>query len=601
MKKTTLVKTMLLLCALVVGSSSAWAVDYTLGWGSASGSEGTFTNFTANSGTVTDLLSFTTAKNSAGSNPAYNSTNKQLRLYCDKDNGNGGSITITPAAGVTISDVVITSATNPSVSYKVGTGDATSVASSGSGPYTYTISSISSTATSVLKIQNVNKGDNVQFQISTIKITYTKADVTKYAATFSVNGATSSTNYAEGEEIVFPADPSDIGEKKFMGWATAAIVGTTDDAPTFYTSATMGTSDVTYYAVFASQADIAGTATLTITPSTVNFPTSYGTANTFTEYTLDRKKFKIQQAYINNGKLQWRSASDSNGAGTIYNTDAMKNIHSIVLTYNGDSNKNFTVKIGDAVNPTSGTAITPSVSATDENVYTYDCSTYNKNYFVLTNGDKAGYLASIAIVYDGFVTSYSAYCTTVSVPTNVSVTIASSGYSTIASGYGLDFANATSGLEAYVVSDVSASAVTLAAIEEAPAGTGVILKGTAGETYTIPVKADATFDGTNKLKAAVYATGVNANAVYIMKGGKFCKVLNESIVPAGKAYLVADDIPAAARELNFVFGNDETTGLKTISNSQLIGNSQFYDLQGRMVANPTKGLYIVNGKKVVIK
>ena len=42
------------------------------------------------------------------------------------------------------------------------------------------------------------------------------------------------------------------------------------------------------------------------------------------------------------------------------------------------------------------------------------------------------------------------------------------------------------------------------------------------------------------------------------------------------------------------------TGLKAIGNEP-ISNSQVFDLQGRMVINPTKGLYIVNGKKVIIK
>ena len=46
--------------------------------------------------------------------------------------------------------------------------------------------------------------------------------------------------------------------------------------------------------------------------------------------------------------------------------------------------------------------------------------------------------------------------------------------------------------------------------------------------------------------------------------------------------------------------DEETTG---IDNSQTtIGNSQVvYDLQGRRVDNPTKGVYIVNGKKVILK
>ena len=46
----------------------------------------------------------------------------------------------------------------------------------------------------------------------------------------------------------------------------------------------------------------------------------------------------------------------------------------------------------------------------------------------------------------------------------------------------------------------------------------------------------------------------------------------------------------------------EATGIKAIDKGQLtIDNSTIYDLQGRRIVNPTRGLYIVNGKKVVVK
>ena len=183
----------------------------------------------------------------------------------------------------------------------------------------------------------------------------------------------------------------------------------------------------------------------------------------------------------------------------------------------------------------------------------------------------------------------------------VAVTIASSGYSTLASAYALDFSKATpAGLEAYVASAITASGVTLNAVTEAPASTGIILKGTPGETYNIPVKADAAAVGTNYLHAAVAAYNCAANEVYILKGGKFCKVTAASTVPAGKAYLLASDVPASAPELEFNFGG--TTGIKSVDSGQLtVDSSEVYNLAGQRVAQPTKGLYIVNGRKVVIK
>ena len=243
-----------------------------------------------------------------------------------------------------------------------------------------------------------------------------------HTATFSVNGETTSDTFQEGADIEFPSDPYDINSKTFVGWVTSAIVGTTNVEPNFVTSATMSTNDVTYYAVFATSTPGSETnTTKTITSSTSNIPTAYGTANVFTEYTLEGVKFKVQQMYKTGEKLQWRASGNTNGTGTMYNTDALLNIQSIVLTYDAsDTGKNFTVNVGDEENPTSGTSITPT---NEGSVYTYDCSSYNKSYFVLTNGSGAGYLSSIAITYQAVgPTTYSAYCTTVSslpVPTIV--------------------------------------------------------------------------------------------------------------------------------------------------------------------------------------
>ena len=76
--------------------------------------------------------------------------------------------------------------------------------------------------------------------------------IPSHTATFSVNGETTSSQVIEGAAITFPADdPADIGDMTFMGWTDAAIDGIIDTPPTYVTSATMGSSDVTFYAVFA--------------------------------------------------------------------------------------------------------------------------------------------------------------------------------------------------------------------------------------------------------------------------------------------------------------------------------------------------------------
>ena len=71
------------------------------------------------------------------------------------------------------------------------------------------------------------------------------------------------------------------------------------------------------------------------------------------------------------------------------------------------------------------------------------------------------------------------------------------------------------------------------------------------------------------------------------------------IAYANKAYLTYDGVIGGAREF-FLF-DEETTGVNTLNGERKTMNGEYYDLQGRKVAQPAKGLYIVNGKKVVIK
>ena len=201
----------LLTALLFVGSM--WGETYTLGWGTASGTAGTYSNFTAVTGTVDGIVSFSTDKNSSATPPAYNKNNSELRLYFHSE-GDGGSVTLTPASGVTITGFVMTTSTTPSVNYFVDGGAATSVSQTSN---TYTVSGIS--ATSSLKIQNVNT-TNTQLRIKTIAITYTTSGgdvIVKTLKSIAVAGMT--TTY----------DKDDIFS--FDGTCTATYSVTKNDEP----------------------------------------------------------------------------------------------------------------------------------------------------------------------------------------------------------------------------------------------------------------------------------------------------------------------------------------------------------------------------------
>lgn len=86
---------------------------------------------------------------------------------------------------------------------------------------------------------------------------------------------------------------------------------------------------------------------------------------------------------------------------------------------------------------------------------------------------------------------------------------------------------------------------------------------------------------------------------YILKDGAFHPT-SGGTVKANKAYL---QIPtSAAREmLSISFDDEETTGVAEVRSQIEDVRGDVYDLSGRRVAHPTKGLYITNGKKYVIR
>ena len=132
---------------------------------------------------------------------------------------------------------------------------------------------------------------------------------------------------------------------------------------------------------------------------------------------------------------------------------------------------------------------------------------------------------------------------------------------------------------------------------------GVVLKSTSA---SIPLYYSATGSATsysdNSLLGTMTSIGNPGNAFVLNKGSQgigFYKLSASGTIGAHKAYLTYDGSSARAF---FSFDEDsETTSISEIETMRNVGNETFYNLNGQKVANPTKGLYIVNGKKVIIK
>jgi len=158
-------------------------------------------------------------------------------------------------------------------------------------------------------------------------------------------------------------------------------------------------------------------------------------------------------------------------------------------------------------------------------------------------------------------------------------------------------------LEAFVVSSVGADNVTLSPITQAPSNTPVVLKGAAGSHNLIVLESAESIE-TNKLKVSAGSiTTTESETRYALANKNsivgFYKVNAGTMVPEGKCYVsVSNSTPSARDFLEFCI-EGEATSIGEIDNVQ--SGNEVFDLQGRRIAQPAKGLYIKNGKKVVIK
>ena len=170
-------------------------------------------------------------------------------------------------------------------------------------------------------------------------------------------------------------------------------------------------------------------------------------------------------------------------------------------------------------------------------------------------------------------------------------------------------------LRAYIAAGYSKSGngVLLVRVYDVPANTGLVIRGEVGPTYKIPYSTSQSYF-VNLLKAHLNTYDVPATSDdenyynYVLKrdGDVYSWHRpgsgDEMKLGAKKAYLQLPKsfMTAAARELNLVFEDDSTTDISEfiLLNNGKAGN-RIYNLNGQQVDNMRKGVYIVNGRKVM--
>jgi len=183
--------------------------------------------------------------------------------------------------------------------------------------------------------------------------------------------------------------------------------------------------------------------------------------------------------------------------------------------------------------------------------------------------------------------------------------------------YDLDFSKASS-LEAYAAAvNDEGTAITLTKVDVLPQGAAVVLYAKDSEsgakeniplTYTANTSVDnneligvlsATTVYQDKIVVGETETSNTSGTNYILQNGTFYLAnSNGNTLKAGKAYLQSSKAStSSAKGLPFAF--EGTTGINEISSAAK--NGKMYNLQGVEVNAPAQGLYIMNGKKVIVK
>ena len=195
---------------------------------------------------------------------------------------------------------------------------------------------------------------------------------------------------------------------------------------------------------------------------------------------------------------------------------------------------------------------------------------------------------------------------------NATITMGSSGIMTYSNSSDLNFTD-VSGLKAYIASGFNPATgnLTMTRVYEVPAGEGLILKG-AANSYEVPYEETSAYYA-NLLVGVPTATTVSPTdgsytnfilANDAVKGIGFYPLASAGEIGPNKAYLQLPTSilpPASARQFRMVFEDEEdVTGINSLNEKGAMRNEKF-DLQGRRVVKPTRGLYIKDGKKIMVK
>lgn len=184
-----------------------------------------------------------------------------------------------------------------------------------------------------------------------------------------------------------------------------------------------------------------------------------------------------------------------------------------------------------------------------------------------------------------------------------SVTVTAAGYATYVSTLPLDYTSTE--IKAYTAK-ANTGKIVLTQINKVPANTPVVLYKEGGATEDIPVATTTDTPAASDLVAgtgAAVATAEGDYTNYILnvgtKGIGFYRA-NSQTVEANRAYMhVSNSETGSMSRMAIVFDN-QTTGIANLK-AAADGDDAIYNLNGQRIEKATKGVYIIDGKKIIMK
>ena len=320
-----------------------------------------------------------------------------------------------------------------------------------------------------------------------------------------------------------------------------------------------------------------------------------------------------------NGEKQWADGETATWTKYLASSKAMANRDNYSAWATGASEGTFTASFGfyAAVHGTCYALMSSDVDGKKLRVHHANGTSVTNGEVTATNKDEIYEVSNEvnrpgAFFVGGVESGYKIYAVRF-VPKTEEITIGDTGYATYSNNsYGA--LSLPEGLTAYrAKAGDDGHSVKLTKVSQMRPTSGYVLKGTSGATYTLTAVVDNgnSSDGPGEMKRAATYSSKNIPATdgdkynYILGAdgttAKFFEPDGNSKLALTKAFLQTKTALSATSARGFdLIIEDETTGIMQVTRTKY-GSEEYYNLNGQRVAQPTKGLYIVNGKKVILK